>query len=147
MTTQRLVLVGLISLMCMSFTWGTNFDKAKTDARATHKLILLKFSGSDWCLPCIRMEKEVFSKDSFTQFAEQQLEMVNADFPRTKKHELDKATRLQNDKLAELYNKDGHFPYLLLLDAEGKVLKTWDGYKGQKPEVFIQEISHYVSAN
>ena len=71
--------------------------------------------------------------------------MVNADFPRLKKHELDKTTRAQNDKLAEQYNKEGHFPYTVLLDADGKVLKTWDGYTGETPEALMQEISNYVS--
>jgi len=136
----------VLSVFLMSSGWRTDFQKAKEEARSENKLILLKFSGSDWCLPCIRMEKDVFSKDEFAQFADKSLEMVNADFPRLKKHELDKAVSKQNDALAEQYNKAGHFPYTLLLDADGKVLKVWDGYNGEKPEDLIRQIKIYASA-
>lgn len=142
----------LIALVCLAgiFTsagWRTDFSRAKTDAKKENKLILLKFSGSDWCLPCIRMERELFAKDSFSKFAEVHLEMVNADFPRLKKNKLDNATERQNESLAEQYDKDGRFPFTVLLDADGKVLKTWDGYKGEKPEDIIQQISAYAGRN
>ncbi len=74
---KYLLLLPLIILLS-SASWRTDFEKSKSDARSDHKLILLKFSGSDWCLPCIRMEKAVFSNDSFRQFAERHLEMVSA---------------------------------------------------------------------
>lgn len=129
-----------------SATWRSNFEQAKSEAKKDHKLILLKFSGSDWCVPCIRMEKDVFNADTFTQFAEDKLVMVNADFPR-KKSGLDKAIIKQNEALAEQYDKEGHFPYTVLLDADGKVLKVWDGYKGDKPEEFIDQIQAYATTH
>ena len=134
------------ALLLMAATWRTDFDKAKDDARTEHKLILLKFSGSDWCIPCIRMEKSIFSDDSFLHFAQAHLEMVNADFPRLGKHHLSKDLTKQNEALAERYNKDGHFPYTLLLSADGKVLKTWEGYTGAKPTAFMDEISRFTNA-
>jgi thioredoxin-related protein len=120
--------------------WRSDFDKAKADAKAQHKLVLLKFSGSDWCIPCIRMEKDIFSKDTFQHFAESNLVMVNADFPRLAKNKPDKAVVKQNDALAEKYDRQGHFPYTVLLDADGRVLKVWDGYTGVKPEELIAQI-------
>jgi len=136
---KKLGILGL-ALALMSLSWRTDFDKAVSDAKVQHKLVLLKFSGSDWCLPCIRMEKEVFNTDTFSHFAQDHLCMVNADFPRLSKHKLDKELTKQNERLAERYNKEGHFPLTLLLDADGKVLKTWDGYSGAKPEEVIQQI-------
>jgi len=121
--------------------WRTDFEKAKADAQRQHKLILLKFSGSDWCIPCIRMEKEVFATDTFQHFAAESLIMVNADFPR----HANKALLKQNEKLAEQYNKEGHFPYTVLLDPDGKVLKSWDGYKGMKPEELIAQVKPDVA--
>jgi thioredoxin-related protein len=138
-----LVLTGL-SVMLMSSGWRTDFDRAKMDAKRAHKLILLKFSGSDWCVPCIKMEDKVFSSESFTHFAAANLEMVCADFPRMKKHKLEASLREQNETLAEQYNKSGSFPYTVLLDADGRVLKTWDGYNGEKPETLIQQIKSYA---
>lgn len=146
MVLRGLAAVGALILL-MSAGWRTDFDKAKSEAKSEHKLILVQFSGSDWCLPCIKMEKSVFEKDTFQHFAADNLELIHADFPRLKKHELDKAVVKQNEMLAEQYNKSGHFPYTVLMDADGKVLKTWDGYQGEKPEDLIREIQLYAHAH
>ena len=70
--------------------WGTDFEKAKQTATQEHKIILLNFSGSDWCGPCIRMHKEIFDNGAFKKFADAGLVLVNADFPRLKKNQLSK---------------------------------------------------------
>jgi thioredoxin-related protein len=144
---RKLSVVGMVvlSLMLMSAGWRTDFDRAKADAKEKNRLILLTFTGSDWCVPCIRMEKEVFSKDTFTRYATCNLETVNADFPRLKKNDPGKAIYAQNKVLAEQYDKEGHFPFTVLLTADGKVLKTWDGYKGEKPEDLIGQIKSYAN--
>lgn len=150
MNSAKRILLGIFGAGIMTFgmsaAWRSNFQQAKDEARKDNKLVLLKFSGSDWCVPCIRMEKEVFNADTFTQFASDKLVMVNADFPR-KKTSLDKTIVKQNETLAEQYDKEGHFPYTVLLDADGKVLKVWDGYKGDKPEVFIDQIKAYADTH
>jgi len=80
-------------LLLFSFTgWNTNFSQAKTQATASHKLILLNFSGSDWCGPCIRMEKELFASTDFKAYADSNLILVNADFPRQKKKHIEQTT-------------------------------------------------------
>jgi thioredoxin-related protein len=139
-----LVMVGLIS---MSFTtWTPTMEKAKAEAATQHKYILLNFSGSDWCGPCIRMEKEFFENEAFTKFAAGKLVMVNADFPRQKKHELPKEIKKQNEQLAEKYNMNGVFPYTVLIDEDGKVLHSWNGLPKETPETFTNEISAIVNA-
>ena len=144
-------IVGILSIltagMLMSSSWKTDFSKAKETAKKENKLILLKFSGSDWCIPCIRLEKQVFSQDAFSQFADNKLVMVNADFPRLKKNMPDKDIIKQNEVLAEQYDKQGHFPYTVLLDSDGKVLKAWDGDPGLSPEVFIEQIKTVSNGN
>ena len=143
MNCSRLVSTVTLLLMAgplMSATWRTDFEQAKTDAAAQHKLIILKFSGSDWCIPCIRMEKEIFSYRAFLAVADTSCILVNADFPRAKKAQPTGAVKKENELLAERYNKDGHFPLTLLLSADGKVLKQWDGYTGQAPAEFIAAI-------
>ncbi|RYZ00375.1 MAG: thioredoxin family protein [Chitinophagaceae bacterium] len=100
---------------------------ALTQAAAEHKQVLLRFSGSDWCIPCIRMEKEVFHDSVFLRFAQAHLLLLNADFPRQKKHQLPPAQQAANDALAERYNAAGAFPLLVLLDAGGHVLRRWEG--------------------
>src|SRR5438067_13787459 len=81
--------------------WLTDFTKAKLEAKESNKNILLNFSGSDWCTPCIRMHKTIFESSSFTAFADKELVLVNADFPRLSKHALSKEQQKQNDDLEE----------------------------------------------
>jgi thioredoxin-related protein len=107
--------------------WGTDFEQAKSKAKAEQKLVLVNFSGSDWCAPCIKMKKNIFEQTVFTDYADANLVLVRADFPRSKKNKLDKAQQEQNDALAAKYNQKGTFPLTLLLDAEGKVVKKWEG--------------------
>ena len=77
---------------------------------------LIIFSGSDWCLPCIRLEKEVFSKSEFTRFADQHLEVIRADFPQ--KTSLEPEIVRRNETLADQYNPDGYFPRICLIAGE-----------------------------
>jgi len=115
--------------------WEADFEKAKQTAATEHKLILLNFSGSDWCAPCILLRRDYLESDAFTKMADENLVLVNADFPRKKKNELSKEMTARNESLADQYNKDGNFPFTLLLDPKGKVIKTWKG----KPEVPVEE--------
>lgn len=142
---RSLIALLLLPLLTSAGGWRTDFDKAKIDAKKQHKLILLTFSGSDWCVPCIRMEKEVFGTDTFQHFSDQSLIAVNADFPRLARNKLSKVLTDQNEKLAEQYNKEGRFPYTVLLDPDGKVLKVWNGYKGMQPEELIAQLKPNVS--
>lgn len=120
--------------------WSLDFDKAKSEASQTHKFILLNFSGSDWCAPCIKLKRDIFEADAFKAYAVDHLVLVRADFPRLKKNQLDKAQTEQNEALAEKYNPQGKFPLTLLLDANGKVIKEWEGYVQASPAAFVQEI-------
>ena len=126
--------------------WLFDFEKAKQSARSEHKYILLYFSGSDWCGPCIQMRKDVFDTDKFEQYAKQYLILVNADFPRTKKNSLSKDQQKRNDQLAEIYNKKGIFPLTALLTAEGKLLKYWEGNPKLSADQFVKEIQSITNA-
>lgn len=134
----------LISLfLLLSFIpiqWESDFDNAKKIAKEKHELILLNFSGSDWCGPCILLHREYFESKVFADMANENLVLVNADFPRKKKNIGSAETVKRNEALAEQYNKQGFFPFTLLLDAEGKVLKTWSGKPGISPEQWTAEI-------
>src|ERR1700712_6150367 len=95
----------LCCVAMMSFVgWQPSFEKAKQVAKEQHRLILVNFSGSDWCGPCIRMRKEIFDNENFSAMADTLLVMVNADFPRNKKNQLEKTVQVQNNMLADKYN-------------------------------------------
>src|SRR5260221_7441118 len=137
----------LLSLFFISpANWGTDFEKAKQTAAQEHKVIVLSFSGSDWCSPCIRMHKEIFENDAFKKFADAGLVLVNADFPRLKKNQLPKELQKQNNHLADLYNPNGIFPLTILLTPGGIVLKKWEGFPPINPQEFVNEIKAAADA-
>ncbi len=145
---MKKILLFIFSIAAMSFTqWQPNFESAKKIAKENHKLILLNFSGSDWCGPCMRLRKEILDNDVFLKMTDTSIVMVNADFPRNKKNQLDAQTKKQNDALADKYNPEGKFPYTLLLDADGKVLKAWDGYPDEGVQQFSDEVLNVYYAN
>jgi thioredoxin-related protein len=126
--------------------WENDFENAKKKAEKEHKLILLNFSGSDWCGPCIKLHDEIFENTLFKNFADSNLVLINADFPRLKKNQLSKDQQKKNDKLADTYNPQGSFPYTVLLNAQGKVLKSWDGFPDKTVGQFINQIKELVNA-
>ncbi|MDQ2752356.1 MAG: thioredoxin family protein [Bacteroidota bacterium] len=132
-------------LVLMSFIkWEPDFNKAKQIAGEKHELILLNFSGSDWSRPCKKLRKEFFGSKVFSQLADTNLILVNADFPKDKRNQLDAQAMKQNNTLAAKYNPAGKFRYTLLLDSKGNVLKIWDGLPNESAEQFSAEIKNIV---
>ena len=143
---MKVLFASLLLMMITSADWLTNFDTAKDIASREKKFILLNFSGSDWCAPCIKMKKEVFESDAFSSLAEKQLVLVRADFPRSKKNQLSAEQRKHNESLAEKYNPSGKFPLTLLLDGQGKVVREWDGYVFASQDKFIADLESTLSS-
>lgn len=143
------ILLSLSALLFLSSmtTWETNFDKALQTAKTSHKFVLLNFSGSDWCGPCIKLHKDFFESDDFKTFADSRLLLVNADFPRQKKNQLSKELQKQNDHLADTYNANGSFPLTVLLTGEGKVLKAWEGVPNMSVDEFLDDIKNTIAEN
>jgi len=118
--------------------------RAQTSAQKkslTPQITLLVFSGSDWCLPCIRFERAVLQDSAFIAFGDDHLTIVKADFPQHKK--LSEEEVRHNEELAEKYNPQGYFPHVLLLDAQGKVLRKIITNKVDAKKV-ISQIAPFV---
>ncbi len=122
--------------------WQTNFDKAKEIALNENKKIILVFQGSDWCAPCIKLDKEIRSTKEFTTYAKKHFVMLKADFPRKKKNKLSETVNNNNKKLMELYNKKGFFPFVVVLDKNGNSLGE-TGYKKISPSEYIKTLSSF----
>jgi thioredoxin-related protein len=116
--------------------WLTDFQKAQDEAKANHKLLLINFTGSDWCPWCVRLEREVFSKPEFESYAQKNLVLLMADFPRAKP--LSREVRRQNSELAERFRVEG-FPTIVVLNSEGKEVGEL-GYIRGGPDAFISEL-------
>lgn len=125
-----------------SQNWITDFENAKTLALKEHKTIILVFQGSDWCAPCIKLDKEIWHTDEFQAYSKDHFVMLKADFPKRKANALSEEQQLHNNKLAERFNKNGYFPYVVILDAEGNVLGS-TGYKKSTPSEYIELLESF----
>lgn len=117
--------------------WVNDYKKAQEEAKASHKFLLLNFTGSDWCGWCIKFDREVFSKPEFRDFAQHNLVLVELDFPRAKAQPPE--VRKQNRELAQQYEVVG-FPTIVVLDGDGHKLWQYDGYFPGGPEAFVAEL-------
>jgi thiol:disulfide interchange protein len=107
--------------------WETDVDAAIALAKKDGKSVMLEFTGSDWCPPCIMMEKKVFSKPEFVKAASKDFVLVHLDFPKG-----DKELAEKNKPYADKYEIEG-YPTVILLDSEGKEFTRF--FASQYPDV------------
>jgi thioredoxin-related protein len=119
--------------------WKSNLEEAKKEATEQNKKILLVFSGSDWCAPCIKLDKNVWQSEAFKNESQKSWILIKADFPKKKANLLSPELTANNEKLDEKYNKEGNFPLVVLLDKNGKVLGE-KGFANISAEDYIQAI-------
>ena len=117
--------------------WLSDYKKAQQEAKANNKLVLLDFTGSDWCGWCMKLNKEVFSQPQFKDYASKALVLLEVDFPRQKAQSAE--TRKQNQELAQQYQVGG-FPTLVVLNGDGRKLWQYDGYFADGPAAFIAQL-------
>ena len=150
---QKLIMVKIIALnlfciFSMTFVnaqeWQTDFEQSKTIAAEDNRTIILVFQGSDWCAPCIKLDQEIWSTEEFKTFAKDNFVMLKADFPRKKKNALSAEQQEESNKLAETYNTKGFFPFVVVLDKDGKVLGE-TGYEKITPEEYIALLTSFKS--
>ncbi len=140
---KKIILTLLVSLAAVSFSmagdslWMNDFEAAKAKAVKEGKPIFINFTGTDWCGWCIKLEKEVFSKKAFQDYAKENLVLVEVDFP--KKKEQSAELKEQNKKLDQEYGVEG-YPTLYLLDAQGKKLTNDIGYREGGPEAYVEHL-------
>lgn len=145
MVIKKFLITLFISVCCLSAhaqEWLTNFDKAKEIASSTNKNIVLVFQGSDWCGPCMKLDKEIWSTEAFKTYATEHFVMLQADFPRKRQNKLSKEQEKHNGMLFEKYNRTESFPYVVVLNSEGKVLGA-SGYKNISVEEYIKELAAF----
>ena len=117
--------------------WLTSMEEAKNIARKEGKDILVDFTGTDWCVWCIKLDEEVFSTKAWAAGGAKQFVMLQLDFPRNK--ELAKGQKEHNQKLKEEFEVQG-FPTIFLLDADGApYAKT--GYQPGGPVKYLEHLN------
>jgi protein disulfide-isomerase len=116
--------------------WLTDVPKAQAEAKKDGKLVMMDFTGSDWCPWCIKLHKEVFSTPEFSDYAKKNLVLVEVDFPRKKEQSAD--LKKANQALQEKYKIEG-FPTVIVLNGDGKKVGEL-GYEPGGPKPFIANL-------
>ena len=110
--------------------WSTDYAKALATAKAQNKRVLMDFTGSDWCGPCIQFKKLALSRPEFIAYAEENLVLVQVDYPQRIQQPAELVK--QNERLAKEYGLEGKgLPTVVLLDPDGKILREFNGYSGE----------------
>lgn len=148
------LLCGAFVLSAMCFTplataaedggWIEDFAEASALSKKTNKPMLLEFTGSDWCPPCIQMNKQIFSTKKFQDFARGNLVLMKVDFPMRKPQNT--ALKQQNLQLDEKFGVNGAVPTVVLLSPDGKVLAVHQGFFFEGLDAFIQWIKDKTAA-
>lgn len=135
-----MIIIIFYSLKSDAREWMTDFKNAEASAKASEKFILLDFSGSDWCMWCMKLDKEVFSQNDFKSFAEDNLVCVLVDFPSAIKQT--KKLKQQNMDLARKYGVKG-YPTIIILTHDGKLVgKT--GYIKGGARKYVQHLKEII---
>ncbi len=133
------VTVGVAALSATAFAstpegWSTDLEKAFKDAKEQKKSVLVEFTGSDWCPPCIAMRKNVFSKKEFVEGASKKYILVELDYPNG-----DKAVKEKNQPYAEKYKIEG-FPTVILFNSDGKEFNRFYASEFPKTDAFLAHL-------
>ena len=108
---QFLVLIIIVltqtnNAQTVDLNWHTDLSKAVSISINEKKPIMLFFTGSDWCGWCMRLKKEVFNHEKFKIWSDDQIILVELDFPRRKK--LEPNILNQNRELARIFGVSGY---------------------------------------
>ena len=124
-------------------SWKTSLPEAQAQAKSEHKFVLLYFHGSDWCPPCIEMQRQVFHSPAFAALARQSLVLVDVNFPEKSQQ----AAELKSANLAlkTRFNVGDNFPTIALLNDSGETLLQETGYFGGGPNEVIPKLQRHIN--
>jgi thioredoxin-related protein len=146
--------VSLIILFLTGFNamaqiaYVNTLEEAKTVAVNENKTIMIVFTGSDWSVPCMRLEKEILSQPGFKNYASKNLVLLTADFPSRSKNKklISKEQQVYNSKLFDKYNPKSIFPLVVLLNSQGNIIAE-TGYKEMTSEDYASYIDNLIGSN
>jgi len=124
--------------------WVADFDKAMEIAKKDNKMLLVDFTGSDWCGWCIKLHEEVFAHKQFLDAAKSKYVLVALDFPKSEELKAKVPNPERNTELKNKYAVRG-FPTILVLTADGElILRT--GYRPGGPEKYVAHLGASTEA-
>ena len=123
--------------------WLTDYDQALVVSKKKQIPILINFSGSDWCQPCMLLSKTIFETSRFHSFSRDSLVLLNLDFPRRKKNMPSNVEMAKREHLATKYNKKWTFPAVILINYKGDILAE-TGYKRVSADRYIRHLKKII---
>jgi phage shock protein E len=132
----------------VELTWLADLPTAQARAKAEHKSVLLFFHGSDWCPPCIEMQRQVINSPAFAQYARRALVLVDVDFPEKLKQtdELRRANLALKAKFNLSLESSEGFPTIVLLNQTGETVFQETGYDGGGTAKILPELQRHTDA-
>jgi len=124
--------------------WLTSLPQALAQAQKENKIVLLDFTGSDWCGWCIKFKKEALDTPQFTDYAAKNVVLVELDFPNKKPQSDD--LKKANKALGEKYKVSG-YPTFVVLSKDGKEIGRQVGYSEGGPKAFIAKLDDFKKKN
>lgn len=133
-----MLVCGALASARAELNWLTDLPKAEAQAKAENKLLLLDFTGSDWCVWCVKLDNDIFSKSDFADYAKKNLVLVQLDYP-NKKPQSDELKKT-NSALMAKYDSEGAFPTLIAMKPDGTVVWKQIGYLEGGPKALIAKL-------
>lgn len=133
-TILGILMLALTAVANADGPWLTSIEEGVKKAKVENKLVMIEFTGSDWCPPCMMMAKAVFTKEEFLKQAQVDYVLVKLDMPNS-----DKELKAANQKLMKKYKISG-VPTILLFDAEGKEFNRFTASEHPKVDLFIKRL-------
>jgi thioredoxin-related protein len=132
-----------LSIGAFAQDWQPDYILALTKAKETKRPLILVFAGTDWCAPCIKLDREIWQSDIFKEYAKDHYVLYRADFPRKKSNQLSRELTHSNNELAERFNPQGHFPLVMVLDSNQQLLGS-TGYQKLSPDKYISLLNSFL---
>ena len=125
--------------------WGEDFPAACEEAKRDGKLVLVAFSGSDWCGWCMKMEKEIYSDKKFISNAKRKFVLVCVDSPQNKEI-LSPLAKKQNPELVKKYGIGG-YPCTVIVRPSGEEVTRFGGYRKEGVEGFLKALDEVAKGS
>lgn len=135
------ILLFFFSVFAFAQDWSSTYVDALASASDEKKPLILVFAGSDWCAPCIKLDKFIWQSEEFKAYSKENYILYKADFPRKKVNRLSGELTKQNTILADRFNPKGHFPLVVVLNHKEEVLEKV-GYKNVAPQDYISLLNN-----
>ncbi len=120
--TYLLILSIFLPIGLFAQNWEMNIDTALSKAMKEDKHVVLVFSGLDWCVPCVKMDRNMWQSEIFKKYANSNFVLLKADFPKNRRGSQETAQIEHNEQLKIKYNPKGLFPLIVLLDKNGEAI-------------------------